>query len=205
MTRCCKGRNFLVSRYATQPSGQPELHRTADQPARSSRFRTTSATRTCAIRSTKGASRTRPPRSTGTSPEEVTPAQGGFVTYPEQVSGPKVRQRSESFGDHYGQARLFWNSMTPPEKEHIVKALQFELSKVETQARAAAHARSSGADQRRARGAGRARRWARQSPTSESHRRCRTAPPIPPARNGRRWQTRLHPRAPPAGFSALRA
>ncbi len=68
----------------------------------------------------------------GHSPDEATPARGGFVTYSEPVSGPKVRARSESFGDHYGQARLFWNSMTPPEKEHITKALQFELSKVET-------------------------------------------------------------------------
>ena len=70
----------------------------------------------------------------GHSPEEATPKRGGFVSYPEQVSGPKVRERSESFGDYYGQARLFWNSMTPPEKEHITKALQFELSKVETRA-----------------------------------------------------------------------
>ena len=70
----------------------------------------------------------------GHDPDEATPARGGFVSYPEQVSGPKVRQRSDSFGDHFGQARLFWNSMTPPEKEHIVKALQFELSKVETKA-----------------------------------------------------------------------
>ena len=68
----------------------------------------------------------------GHSPDEATPKRGGFVSYPEQVSGPKVRERSETFGDHYGQARLFWNSMTPPEKEHIAKALQFELSKVET-------------------------------------------------------------------------
>ncbi len=68
----------------------------------------------------------------GHSPDEVTPAGAAYVSYPEQVSGPKVRQRSESFGDHYGQAKLFWNSMTPPEKEHIVKGLQFELSKVET-------------------------------------------------------------------------
>ncbi len=70
----------------------------------------------------------------GHSPDEVTPARGGFVSYPESVSGPKVRERSPSFDDYYGQARLFWNSMTPPEKEHIVKALQFEISKVETQA-----------------------------------------------------------------------
>ena len=67
----------------------------------------------------------------GHSPDEATPG-NGFHSYPEQVSGPKVRVRSETFGDHYGQARLFWNSMTAPEKEHIVKALQFELSKVDT-------------------------------------------------------------------------
>ncbi len=68
----------------------------------------------------------------GHSPEEATPSRPGFASYREQVGGPKVRERSKSFDDHYGQARLFWNSMTPPEKEHIVKALQFELSKVET-------------------------------------------------------------------------
>lgn len=67
----------------------------------------------------------------GHSPDAVTNKQG-FHSYPEQINGTKVRARSESFGDHYGQARLFWNSMTGVEKEHIVKALQFELSKVET-------------------------------------------------------------------------
>jgi catalase len=67
----------------------------------------------------------------GHDPKEVGPKYG-FTSYPEKVAGPKNRERSPSFGDHYGQARLFWNSMTAPEKEHIVKALQFELSKVET-------------------------------------------------------------------------
>jgi catalase len=68
----------------------------------------------------------------GNIPNQVPPQQGGFTSYPAPVQGPKVRVRSESFGDHYGQARLFWNSMSGPEKEHIVKALQFELSLVET-------------------------------------------------------------------------
>ena len=63
--------------------------------------------------------------------EEVGP-KPGFVTFSEKINATKVRERSPSFEDHYGQARLFWNSMTPPEKEHIAKALQFELSKVET-------------------------------------------------------------------------
>ncbi len=68
----------------------------------------------------------------GDIPNQVPAAQGGFVSYPERVSGPKVRERSATFGDHYGQARLFWNSMTPIEREHITKALQFELSKCNT-------------------------------------------------------------------------
>jgi len=68
----------------------------------------------------------------GDIPNQVVPAQGGFVSYPKRVSGPKVRERSATFGDHYGQARLFWNSMTPIEREHITKALQFELSKCNT-------------------------------------------------------------------------
>ncbi|MHA0036280.1 catalase [Deinococcus sp. PESE-13] len=62
------------------------------------------------------------------------PAQAGaagFVTYPDKVEGTKLRVRAESFSDHYGQARLFWNSMSPVEKEHIAKSLRFELSKCE--------------------------------------------------------------------------
>ncbi|MBO0769664.1 MAG: catalase, partial [Solirubrobacterales bacterium] len=48
----------------------------------------------------------------------------------ERVDGQKIRQRSESFRDFYGQARLFWNSMSSWEREHIVDAFSFELSKV---------------------------------------------------------------------------
>jgi catalase len=65
--------------------------------------------------------------------EEVGP-KPGFVSYRQVVEGPKVRERSPSFEDHYGQARLFWNSQAPVEKHHMIKALQFELSKVETRA-----------------------------------------------------------------------
>jgi catalase len=67
----------------------------------------------------------------GHNPNEERPG-SGYNTFGEVVNGPKVRERAPSFGDHYGQARLFWNSMTPIEREHIVKALQFELSKVDT-------------------------------------------------------------------------
>ncbi len=58
----------------------------------------------------------------------------GFASFPDPNAGPKLRQRPESFADHYSQARQFWRSMTPPEQSHIVNAFTFELSKVETPA-----------------------------------------------------------------------
>ena len=42
----------------------------------------------------------------------------------------KLRVRSESFADHYSQARLFFRSQTEIEQAHIASALVFELSKV---------------------------------------------------------------------------
>ena len=59
-------------------------------------------------------------------------AQMGYSSYPEPVQGPKVRQRSETFADHYSQARLFFISQMPIEQTHIANAITFELSKVET-------------------------------------------------------------------------
>jgi catalase len=56
----------------------------------------------------------------------------GFVSHAERMEGHKVRERSESFNDHFSQATLFWNSMSEVEKEHIVEALHFELGKVES-------------------------------------------------------------------------
>lgn len=55
----------------------------------------------------------------------------GFQSYPEQLEPPKIRRRSPSFDDHFSQAALFWNSQSAPEKDHIVAAFRFELSKVE--------------------------------------------------------------------------
>lgn len=55
----------------------------------------------------------------------------GFSSAPVQESGPKVRERSATFGDHYSQARQFFISQTAVEQQHIRDALVFELSKVE--------------------------------------------------------------------------
>jgi catalase len=59
---------------------------------------------------------------------------GGFTSYAEKIDGQKVRARSASFFDHFSQATLFYNSQSATEQDHIVKALRFELGKVETPA-----------------------------------------------------------------------
>lgn len=55
---------------------------------------------------------------------------GGFASHQERVEGPKIRARSQSFVDHYSQAKLFYNSQSDPEKRHLQNAIIFELSKV---------------------------------------------------------------------------
>ena len=63
------------------------------------------------------------------SPSPATPEEGGFEHYQEKVEGHKVKKRSDSFNDHYSQAKLFWNSMSTIEKQHIIDAFRFELGK----------------------------------------------------------------------------
>lgn len=46
------------------------------------------------------------------------------------MDGTKIRERSPSFGEYYAQPRLFWNSQTPIEQQHIIGGFSFELSKV---------------------------------------------------------------------------
>jgi len=58
----------------------------------------------------------------------------GFQSFEEEVESPKIRRRSPSFDDHFSQATLFWNSQGSGEKEHLIAAFQYELSKVETPA-----------------------------------------------------------------------
>lgn len=64
------------------------------------------------------------------SPVTTTEAEGGFAHYTRRVDGHVIRGRSQSFRDHFSQAILFWNSMSPAEKEHIVDAFHFEVGSV---------------------------------------------------------------------------
>ncbi len=82
--------------------------------------------------STRGVRPTSPTPSTGDGRKKPPAAQdGGFESYAERIDANKIRQRSESFSDHFSQARLFFHSMSPHEQEHIIAAYSFELGKVE--------------------------------------------------------------------------
>lgn len=60
---------------------------------------------------------------------------GAFIEAPVALpAAAKVRDASASFADHFSQPRLFWLSMTPVEREHIVAAYTFELGKCQEQA-----------------------------------------------------------------------
>ena len=60
----------------------------------------------------------------------------GFVSFPEprEPEDHKVRGKPERFADHYTQATLFFRSQTPIERQHIINAFRFELSRVQTPA-----------------------------------------------------------------------
>jgi catalase len=72
------------------------------------------------------------PNSLGGNFPKESPA--GFTSFLERIEGDKRRVRADSFKDHFSQAKLFWNSQSEIEKEHIIGAFSFELAKVETPA-----------------------------------------------------------------------
>ena len=73
------------------------------------------------------------PNSLDTGGPRETPNRG-FHSSARPVTGNTVRLRSETFADHYSQARLFYRSVSKPEQKHIGQAITFELSKVEIEA-----------------------------------------------------------------------
>ncbi len=59
-------------------------------------------------------------------------AEDGYVHVPREVTGTFTRDRGPD--DEYGQARLFWRSVSDVERDHLVDAFTFELGKVDVQA-----------------------------------------------------------------------
>jgi catalase len=56
----------------------------------------------------------------------------GFMSFPQATEEHKVRGKPEKFAEHYNQATLFWESQSRIEKQHIIRAYRFELTKVQT-------------------------------------------------------------------------
>ncbi|HEY4601946.1 MAG TPA: catalase [Cerasibacillus sp.] len=63
-------------------------------------------------------------------PYTTPPEEGGYVHYPKKVEGHVIRGRSKSFNDFFTQPRIFWNSLTPIEKQHTIKALSYQVGSV---------------------------------------------------------------------------
>lgn len=61
---------------------------------------------------------------------QVLPDADGFESYPERIDAEKIRERSDSFQEYYSHPRLFWNSQTKFEQQHIIEAFSFELGMV---------------------------------------------------------------------------
>jgi catalase len=58
----------------------------------------------------------------------------GFTSFPQPVADDKVRGKPEKFAEHYNQATLFYNSQSDVEKQHIIRAYRFELTRVQVSA-----------------------------------------------------------------------
>ena len=82
-----------------------------------------------------GAAPYRPNSLDGGNPFTAPPA-GAYMEAPAPVKASvKTRQQGsldgkvQSFDDHFSQPRMFWLSMSPVEKDHIIQAYTFELGK----------------------------------------------------------------------------
>ncbi len=62
-------------------------------------------------------------------PHSATEGESRFEHYQVRIDGNVIRERSESFRDHFSQPAMFWNSMAAHEQVHIIDAFCFELGK----------------------------------------------------------------------------
>lgn len=65
-------------------------------------------------------------------PRQATQAEGrGFFTSPNRGAGTLRRQRPSTFGDHWTQPRLFYNSLTSVEQQFLIDAIRLETSQLQ--------------------------------------------------------------------------
>lgn len=65
------------------------------------------------------------------SPYYESPENGGYEHYQEKIDGEVIKARDDSFRDHFSQATAFYKSLSEVERNHIINAFSFELSKVQ--------------------------------------------------------------------------
>ena len=66
-------------------------------------------------------------------PSVTSSEEGGYENYPKEVEGHVTREYpSDSFEDHYSQARVFWNSLSEPERKDLIESFSFHLGSVKS-------------------------------------------------------------------------
>jgi catalase len=63
----------------------------------------------------------------------IASAKQAYHHSPINVEGVKIRAKGPKFGEHFSQARLFYNSLSSWEQEHLKEAAVFELGHVDDQ------------------------------------------------------------------------
>ncbi|EKM83082.1 hypothetical protein AGABI1DRAFT_53795 [Agaricus bisporus var. burnettii JB137-S8] len=58
----------------------------------------------------------------------VPTSEGSYMEFKNKTEGMKQRVRGAKFQEHFNQAQLFYNSLAPHEKAHLIDAMSFELS-----------------------------------------------------------------------------
>jgi len=66
-------------------------------------------------------------------PALATVKQGAYHHSPLNVEGVKIKAKGPKFGEHFNQARLFYNSLATWEQDHLKEAAVFELGHVDDQ------------------------------------------------------------------------
>src|SRR5690606_26514913 len=69
----------------------------------------------------------------GNTPYTTTTEEGGFVSYPRWEEGRFRRDHRPSFNDFLTQVRIFWNSLSPVEKQHTIEGFSYQLGKVKSE------------------------------------------------------------------------
>ncbi|AOV06699.1 catalase [Sporosarcina ureilytica] len=70
---------------------------------------------------------------TNNTPYTTPPKEGGYKHYPTKVEGHVTREVPEKFYDYFTQPRIFWNSLTSIEKQHMIEALSYQIGSCESE------------------------------------------------------------------------